>query len=50
MKEKSNMQGNMYNTFQFLLGFPGGASGEELTYQCRRHKNHEFDAWVGKNP
>ena len=20
------------------------------TYQCRRHKRHRFDPWVGKNP
>jgi len=24
-------------------GFPGGASGKEPTYQCRRHKRHGFD-------
>ena len=32
--------------------FPGGASGKEPTYQCRRPKRHlhlhRFDPWVGK--
>ena len=30
--------------------FPGGTSGEELAYQCRRHKRCGFDPWVGKTP
>ena len=25
-----------------------GASGKESACQCRRHRGHEFDAWVGK--
>ena len=33
-----------------LTGFPGGASGEESTCQCRRHKRHGLDPWVGKIP
>ena len=32
------------------LGFPGGASGKEPACQCRRHKRHRFDRWVGKIP
>ena len=32
------------------MGFPGGASGKELAYQCRRHKRCGFDPWVGKIP
>ena len=33
---------------QAKAGFPGGASGRELTYlQCRRHKKHRFPPWVG---
>ena len=32
------------------LGFPGGASGKELTCQCRRNKRHWFNPWVGKIP
>ena len=31
-----------------IWGFPGGTSGKELTYQCRRHKSSRFDPWVGK--
>ena len=29
-------------------GFPAGASGKEPACQCRRHKQHGFDSWVGK--
>ena len=32
------------------LGFPGGASGKELTCQCRRLKKLEFNPWVRKIP
>ena len=31
-------------------GFPGGTSGRELAYQCRRHNRCTFDPWVGKIP
>ena len=31
-------------------GFPGGASGKESACQCKRHKRHEFDPWVGTIP
>ena len=31
-------------------GFPGGASGKDPPCQCRRHKRHGFDSWVGKIP
>ena len=30
------------------VGFPGGASGKELTCQCKRHERCRFDPWVGK--
>ena len=33
-----------------ILVFPGGTCGKEPTCQCRRHKRHEFDPWVGKIP
>ena len=33
-----------------FLGFPGVASGKELTCQCRRHKRHWFNPSVGKIP
>jgi len=32
------------------LGFPGGASGKETAWQCRRHKRLSFDPWIGKIP
>ena len=32
------------------VGFPGGASGKEPPSQCRRHKRHGFNPWVGKIP
>ena len=31
-------------------GFPSGASGKELTCQCRRHMRRGFDPWVWKTP
>ena len=30
--------------------FPGGASGQELPCQCRRHKRVRFHSWMGKIP
>ena len=33
-----------------LWDFPGGASGKELTCQCRRLKRYKFSPWVGKRP
>ena len=36
--------------FSILRGFWGGASGKEPTCQCKRHKRHGFDPWVGKFP
>ena len=29
-------------------GFSSGASGKEPASQCKRHKRHGFDPWVGK--
>jgi len=29
-------------------GLPRQLSGKESTCQCRRHKRHGFDPWVGK--
>ena len=34
--------------FIYSLGFPSGTSGKESACQCRRHKRHRFDPWVGK--
>ena len=33
-----------------LRSFPGGTSGKEPACQCRRHKRHGFDPWVGRSP
>ena len=33
-----------------VKGFPGGASGKESTYQCRRLKRCRLDPWVGNIP
>ena len=30
--------------------FPGTSDGKESACQCRRHKKHRFDPWVGKIP
>ena len=32
------------------LNFPGGTSGKEPNYRCRRHKSCGLDPWVGKIP
>ena len=32
------------------LSFLGSTSGKEPAGQCRTHKRHEFDPWVGKIP
>ena len=44
----SNVQNQYF--VHLKLGFPGGASGKELTCQCRRHKRHGFSPWIGKSP
>ena len=37
--------------FPYLASeIPSGASGKEPACQCRRHKWHRFDPWVGKIP
>ena len=38
------------NQHRLLGGFPGGASGKESTYQCRRSKKSGFTPWVRKIP
>ena len=32
------------------MAFPGGTSGKEPTWQCRRHKTCGFNLWVKKIP
>ena len=46
----SNSTGTDYNQFinvfyNYLLGFPGGASSKESACQCRRHKKRGLDTW-----
>ena len=31
-------------------GLPGGTNGKEPACQCRRHKRHHFNPWIGKVP
>ena len=33
-----------------MVGFPSGASGKELAYQCRRHNRCRFNPWIGRIP
>ena len=33
-----------------IRGFPGCINGKEPACQCRRHKRHGFDSWIGKSP
>ena len=33
-----------------MLGFPGGASGKEPAFPCRRHRRYRFGLWVGMIP
>ena len=41
-----------WNSWLLLLqgNEPGGASGKELTCQCRKHKRHGFSPWVWNIP
>ena len=32
------------------MGFPGGTNGKEPACQCRRHKRHGINPWIGKIP
>ena len=34
----------------YIHGFPSGASSQEPTCQCKRHKRHNFYPWVEKIP
>ena len=40
----------LYIYIYIYIGFTGGTSGKEPTCQCRRHKKHGFDPWVGNIP
>jgi len=41
---------NLEHRLEVEWGFPGRASGKESACQCRRHKRHWFNSWVGKIP
>ena len=41
---------HIYRYIYMYVGFPGSTSGKEPASQCRRHKRHRFDSWVGKMP
>ena len=45
-----NFQINTEHEQSNFLGFPGGTSGKEPTYQCRRLKRHGSHSWIGKIP
>ena len=36
--------------FNLKKGFPSSTSVKEHTCQCRRHKSHRLNSWVGKIP
>ena len=39
-----------YILLKEILGLPGGVSGKEYTYHCRRQKRYGFEPWVRKIP
>ena len=39
---------NFLLKYSWLGGFPDGASGKELSCQCRRHRRCGFDPWIWK--
>ena len=41
---------SLWRTVVSYHSLPGGASGQESTFQCRRHQRRGFDPWVGKTP
>ena len=38
------------DTSNLVFSFPGGTRDKEPTCQCRRHKRHRFDPWLGRFP
>ena len=42
-------QGRVRNRYTWVLGFPGGTSGQEPDWKCRC-KSCRFNLWVGKSP
>ena len=51
LSEKRSLLSLFFFLFFFYWGnFPGGASGKEPVFQCRRRKRHKFHLWVRKVP
>ena len=48
--DRSTLETDLNSVLGLPMGFSGGASGKELTYQCRRNKRRGFDPWVWKIP
>ena len=48
-KRKSPAWGYFILRYEWL-GLPRGLSSQESSCQCRRHRRHGFDPWVGKIP
>ena len=48
-KNHASSGNHLWSTY-CVLGFLGGASGEESSCQCGRCKRHRFDPWNGKIP
>ena len=46
LKKKNNL--NTHTHIYTYMDFPGGTSGKEPTFQCRRRKRREFNPWVRK--
>ena len=41
---------NSEHRLEVEWGLPGHGGGKESACQCRRHKRHWFNPWVGKIP
>ena len=39
-----------FPTFTVCLGFPSGSVVKKICLQCKRHRRHGHDPWVGKIP
>ena len=44
----SKLTSSLRSEFYMLWCFPGGTSGKEPAYQCRRCRRHGFSPWVGR--
>ena len=49
-RKESDTTEQLSTTQNTPLSFPGGISGKESTFQCKRHKRHGFNPWVRKIP